>query len=220
MTLEEYFWSKVDGRGDAGCWNWSGPLNAYGYGVIRRVCGLDRGQMAHRFAYELLRDPIPEGLTLDHLCRNRACVNPGHLEPVTNKENILRGIAPPAINAAKTHCIHGHPFTEDNTYREPKNPDGRVCRACIRERSARKRVSPEARQEARQRSIAGLLAWQKANRPTHCPNGHPYSGDNLVRDSAGRHCLTCRRAKNREAWRRSRGRGPAGGASLKYRGGK
>ena len=108
-----------------GCWIWTGIINGYGYGQV-----IDHGRrpMAHRKMYETLVGPIPEGLTLDHLCRVHACVNPGHLEPVTIRENTLRGNTTPAANAAKTHCLRGHPLAGDNLYR---TPDGRrQCRAC------------------------------------------------------------------------------------------
>jgi hypothetical protein len=91
---------------------------------------------AHRFAYELFVDEIPDGLTLDHLCRNPRCVNPGHLEPVTQRENTLRGISPVAVNAAKTHCKHGHLLDEANTYMT--NAGSRQCRTCNRLRMRRR----------------------------------------------------------------------------------
>lgn len=122
---EVRFWAKVDKNGPGGCWLWTGAL-ASGYGVL----GIDgRNVFAHRFAYELLIGPIPEGLTLDHLCRIRRCCNPSHLEIVTRGENVLRGEGPTARHARKTHCKRGHPFDEANTYRTPK---GRHCRACRR----------------------------------------------------------------------------------------
>ena len=85
---------------------------------------------AHRFSYELYNGEITGNLTIDHLCRNRNCVNPQHLEVVTIKENVLRGIGPTAINSIKTHCIKGHEFNEKNTYIRP-NGD-RNCRECNR----------------------------------------------------------------------------------------
>jgi hypothetical protein len=89
---------------------------------------------AHRFAYETLVGPIPEGLDLDHLCRNPPCVNPDHLEPVPHVVNVLRG-AVPKIWAAKTRCPKGHPYDEVNTYRSPSRPDSRKCKTCARRAS-------------------------------------------------------------------------------------
>lgn len=118
-----------------GCWVWQWSRTTKGYGSIRSE-GVKR--QAHSVYYERLVGPIPEGLQLDHLCRNPACVNPDHLEPVTSRENTLRGISPPAVNAAKTHCIRGHPFDEDNT-RIAAN-GGRICRICDRAEKRRGRA--------------------------------------------------------------------------------
>jgi hypothetical protein len=128
------FWSKVE-KTDL-CWIWRGQRNHYGYGAFS-FGGTRRKVGAHRFAYELLVGPIPEGLTIDHLCRNRACVNPDHLEPVSMYENLMRSpIAPQAVNARKTHCKHGHEFTPENTYWRKDRP-GRRCVRCNREQTAR-----------------------------------------------------------------------------------
>lgn len=125
----ERFWAQVDkSTGEAGCWVWKGHQSPNGYGLFGKRVGEEQREVrAHRFAYTLMVGPIEEGLTLDHLCRNRLCVNPGHLEAVSLRENILRGEGATARNAAKTHCKWGHPFDLFNTF---YRSDGRRCRAC------------------------------------------------------------------------------------------
>ena len=123
-SAEERFWERTKKTPD--CWHWTGAKNNWGYGSLG-VNGIAMG--AHRFAYELLRGPIPQGLQIDHLCRTPSCVNPAHMEVVTEKENILRGISMPAINARKTHCKRGHPLEGDNVY-VVKKPLGRGCKLC------------------------------------------------------------------------------------------
>lgn len=123
------FMSKVDTT--AGCWVWRGDLTPDGYG---RFWARGKNVAAHRWSYEHFVGPIPEGLQIDHLCCVRRCVNPAHLEAVTCRENLHRGDTLNARNARKTHCKHGHEFTEANTL---INSDGeRVCRACRRRRKA------------------------------------------------------------------------------------
>lgn len=117
-----------------GCWVWNGALDANGYG---RLGGRKWStNLAHRLSYIEFVGPIPEGMTIDHLCRNRRCINPAHLEPVTIAENVMRGESLPAINARKTHCPQGHPYDDENTYRNPSTGH-RLCRACNRERHRR-----------------------------------------------------------------------------------
>lgn len=125
-TAEERFWANVDKGTSGDCWSWTGADNGSGYGRLW-VNGVRI--YAHRYAYELLVAPISDGLHIDHLCRNRRCVNPDHLEPVTRKENILRGVSPPAERARATHCIRGHKFDGQRA-----NRNERVCRICDRER--------------------------------------------------------------------------------------
>jgi hypothetical protein len=90
-------------------------------------------KFGHRVSYEAFKGPIPDGLTIDHLCRNRACVNPEHLEPVTMRVNCLRGESPAAVHARKTHCPKGHEYSAENTYRHKGNH--RMCKLCWKERS-------------------------------------------------------------------------------------
>lgn len=132
LTTSQRFWRKVD-VADSGCWEWNGGLWGGGYG---RFVLDGRHVQAHRWAYEALVGPIPDGLQLDHLCRNRRCVNPDHLEPVTNRENGVRGIGI-AARALATHCSHGHEWTEENTNVRPNGT--RRCRKCNAAIEARRR---------------------------------------------------------------------------------
>lgn len=121
------FWAKVDRRDDDSCWPWLASTRM-GYGRIFPKAGV--GIAAHRFAYELLIGPIPEGLVIDHLCRNRGCMNPAHMEPVTNAENVLRGDGPTAQRARQTHCKRGHELTPDNLLKDKVGK--RRCKLCRR----------------------------------------------------------------------------------------
>ncbi len=147
----ERFWAKVDKTED--CWLWTASLNSGGYGQFR-ISQTDSPKRAHRISYELLVGPIPDDLCIDHLCRNRICVNPDHLEPVTTKENSRRGIGGKlgaARQVAKTHCPHGHPYNAENTYTQPTKAGGvnRICRTCKRESVARRRQDPAYRERER-----------------------------------------------------------------------
>jgi len=117
-------WIKLAVR-SGNCWRWQGLMRPDGYGK-------HAGRQAHRVVYENLVGPIPEGLELDHLCRNKSCVNPDHLEPVTREENARRRWA------TYTHCKNGHAYTAANTYIMPSG--FRDCRTCIRDRVAKYRA--------------------------------------------------------------------------------
>lgn len=135
---ERRFWSKVEKS--KGCWLWTGTISVYGYRRFSfTVDGKRRETSAHRWSYEHLVGPIPDGLHIDHLCRVRNCVRPTHLEAVTCRTNVLRGVAPPAQNYLATHCKHGHPFDDKNTYIRPNGNRGCVtCRRLASERHQRK----------------------------------------------------------------------------------
>jgi hypothetical protein len=106
------------------CWLWDASRNGKGYGTTWR-----KPKYAHRLVYEALVGPIPEGLTIDHLCNNPGCVNPEHMEPVTALENYRRG---PWSSPNRTHCPRGHEYDEANTKRIPSRPNARYCRECHR----------------------------------------------------------------------------------------
>lgn len=124
-ALPERFWPKVDKESSpSGCWLWTASIKTTGYGQIKSD---DKMLLAHRVSYTLLRGPIPDGMSIDHLCKIRHCVNPDHMELVTPSENSRRG-------GIVTHCRQGHEFTVLNTYWRPDG-HGRQCLTCIRRRT-------------------------------------------------------------------------------------
>jgi hypothetical protein len=151
------------------CLIWQGAKDAKGYGKTGFVInGIKKNWMVHRLEWTKKNGPIPDGLMIDHRCRNRACANPLHLRLVTSRQNALENNigGKAAINAAKTHCYRGHEFTPENTRRD-KNGD-RQCRTCYlaNERARDKRK--------RQRKNASQLFSGKHLLKTHCPAGHLY----------------------------------------------
>lgn len=137
MSIKERIGRNVTVDPITECWVWTGRLMNAGYGQLTYVqVGYKTVTLlAHRASYEVHIGEIPQGKYLDHLCRVRACVNPGHLEPVVPRENVMRSpIAQGALNAAKTHCAKGHPYSPENTYvydmRPTRSTTTRICKTC------------------------------------------------------------------------------------------
>lgn len=210
---------------NSGCWIWLGTTQR-GYGVASIGDGTGRQELAHRLIYQMLVGPTTPRQPLDHLCRNPLCVNPAHLEQVDDRVNLLRGRTITAVNAARTHCPEGHPYTGDNLY---VAPDGaRHCRACRRE--ARRRSNArnaglaipimvprrEIPDDFVVPTVAAVSEHIASSRPlrvvalppaarTHCPSGHPYAGENLIIAKNGaRVCRTCSCKRTREYQARRR----------------
>ena len=212
------------------CWTWDGSKrNGYGLFNIGSNCdGSRRVVSAHRFAYQLRKGPIPDGLTLDHLCRNRSCVNPDHHEPVTAAENVARSAR------VRTHCKHGHEFTPENTrmYR-----GARVCRTCHSRtahvaRAPRPRVAkthcaqghaftaantyvaPRGSRECKTCRTAIMDRYRERNglrpsgqRKTHCKQGHEFTPENTLQNARdGRVCRECARSRALAWYHRTRSR--------------
>ena len=171
------FWNHVIKDQDRGyitpCWIWIGAKFSNGYGHLRRNY---KDLLAHKFAFEAQNGPVPSGLVLDHLCQQKACVRPEHLEPVTQRINLLRGTGASAVNARKTHCPQGHQYTESNIYRRYGQ---RYCRACMKARA-------------------------KTNQPQnglkiHCKRGHEFTKENTYITTKGsRSCRQCIREARRQ----------------------
>lgn len=134
--LPSRFWDKASPCPMSGCWIWTAAVNREGYAMFRLE---GSAQLGHRVSFVALRGAIPAGLQLDHLCRVRCCVNPAHLEPVTNEVNAARGWRP-----VRTHCPNGHPFDEQNTYLRP-NGSGRMCKTCVADSQRRRANTREWR---------------------------------------------------------------------------
>lgn len=167
---------------------WVGARSKCGYGQI----GIDgRTHVAHKITYEMAFGPVPDGLELDHLCRVRACVRPDHLEAVTHAENCRRGDQGKHL-AARTHCVNGHEYTADNMFlRKGIRGVTRICRECGR-----------TRWRDRWAATKHLRAPAYKDR-THCPQGHPYAGENLhITRDGSRCCRACGRIRALEAYRR------------------
>lgn len=212
------FMDKVAHEPNSGCWLWLGTTAGAGYGVFHlRRDGKRFSKYAHRLSYEMNVGPIPEGLEIDHKCRVRTCLNPHHLEAVTHRENMLRGETIVALCSQKTHCVHGHEFTPENTaYTKSRK---RVCIECRRiqgrkrdKEEHRTRIAKWRRDNADRWKVISRRAYKKkrsqelgldyepvANKDkTHCPHGHQYTDENTYVCKRGiRHCRACKRIKAR-----------------------
>lgn len=125
------------------CWRWTGSLHPNsGYGRFWIEAHTDR--LAHRLSYQWATGEIPQGLTIDHQCRNRWCVNPQHLRPMTNVENVMIGMSPFAINARKTHCPKGHEYTPENTGRAGSERYCKECRKIYKRQVRARKATNEA----------------------------------------------------------------------------
>lgn len=181
LNPSQRFWAKVKITSEHECWLWQEGTTNGGYGTFGAA---GRMYLAHRWAYEHMVGPIPEGLHIDHLCRVRRCVNPSHLEPVTSGENTRRA------HAARATCKNGHPWTEAITFYYKGQ---RRCRECARAADRKRRAKRTAGVQRR-----------KAGR-THCANGHPWVAENLYTDPRG--YTTCRPCvRDRMRAYRSRGK--------------
>jgi len=139
MKTIERFENKIKENGL--CWDWIGYKNPDGYGRFR--LNTKKVELAHRFSYSYFRGKLPKRLTIDHVCKNRKCVNSDHLDPVSIQENLLRGNSPQTMNRNKTHCIHGHPLFGLNLRIDHyKNKQFRRCITCLRIRSKNRSKRP------------------------------------------------------------------------------
>ncbi len=192
--LAERLLAKIE-KTDVGCWLFNGHIDKKsGYGKLspdRTPDAVQTSIWVHRISYAAHKGAIPFGMELEHTCGVRRCVNPEHLRPITHRENFVHNRLPGQVRvniATKTHCIHGHPLSGDNLVirANGKRRECRTCKRAIVKRAAAKKAA-QRRAESR---VRGAHNRQK----THCPQGHPYNGENLVIDRGQRGCRACRKA--------------------------
>lgn len=170
-----------------GCWLWAGAKQRQGYGRLGAKCnGRPISILAHRVSYEVHVAPIPTEMVIDHRsCRTKACVNPAHLVACSRRENVLQPDGGAGLNAAKTVCPKGHPYSGYNLMFSPEGT--RLCRTCWRDTQRRC-----------YRARAKRLGKIDRRTITHCPTGHPYSGENLIVSGGRRSCRSCKNQKKRD----------------------
>lgn len=194
-AVERKFLGRIQPNIKTRCWYWLGVPSKAGYGTMSVA---SKVMYAHRISHELFTGPIPDGLTIDHLCRVRHCVNPAHLEAVTQRVNNLRGTGMSARHAKVTHCPFGHAYDAANTI--VAEPGIRKCRAC---KARRDRI----RHERDMAAIGRGVGIRRSDR-THCPRGHAYDEANtyITPSTGARMCRACRkvaRARHYEQERRA-----------------
>ena len=172
-----------------GCWIFGGYKRPDGYGEI--MWNGKRKMLPHRVAYMVFVGQIPEGLVIDHLCRNPSCINPEHLEAVEFVENVARGLALSAQNSLKTHCLRGHELAGENL--RFSNKGERICITCSRERMRNDRLAKPEKYKRYEGKRDRLNNTKPERRKSHCKKGHPLSGENLLVYKGGdRKCKACR----------------------------
>lgn len=190
----ERFWNKVNIKNEDECWNWLGAT-VDGYGILTYK---NKTKKAHRVAYEL-KFGIEPKYTIDHLCRNRLCVNPKHLEDITRGENTLRGESFSAKNARRTHCNHGHLFDEVNTVIDKRGY--RACKIC-------RRLNSEKQRRKKGINLKALKGTPRPNRVKQfCKRGHKFTNENTRIYKNKQHCKICSNERSKLYMRHKRQNG-------------